>query len=87
MYRPKIRRMMTPMKASLFALALWLPLFSGAAETPAPNTPRAPHPPNDARAFRDLEYVTNGHARQKLDVHLPATGTNWPLIVWIHGGA
>ena len=43
--------------------------------------------PDGVRAFRDLEYVTNGHARQKLDVHLPATGTNWPLIVWVHGGA
>ena len=41
----------------------------------------------DTRVFRDLEYVTNGHARQTLDVAIPASGTNWPLIVYIHGGA
>jgi acetyl esterase/lipase len=35
----------------------------------------------------DLEYVPNGHARQKLDLHLPAEGKNWPLVVWVHGGA
>jgi acetyl esterase/lipase len=22
-----------------------------------------------------------------LDLYLPATGTNWPLVVWVHGGA
>lgn len=39
------------------------------------------------KAHRDLAYVTNGHGRQRLDVFLPEKGTNWPLIVWIHGGA
>ena len=62
-------------------LLLLLPVLSGAAEM------RAQTLQGGVRAFRDLEYVTNGHARQKLDVYLPATGTNWPLIVWIHGGA
>lgn len=61
-----------------------LPLLASAAESPAPNAPRLP---DGVRAFRDLAYVSNGHPRQKLDVYLPATGTNWPLIVWIHGGA
>jgi len=37
--------------------------------------------------LRDLAYVTNGHARQTLDLFLPAGGTNAPLIVWVHGGA
>lgn len=44
-------------------------------------------PPKGARAFRDVEYVANGHARQKLDIYVPASGTNFPLIVWVHGGA
>ncbi|MFA6287696.1 MAG: alpha/beta hydrolase [Opitutaceae bacterium] len=45
--------------------------------------------PSDARPLRDLAYVENGHARQKLDLYLPAatnsTATR-PLIIWIHGG-
>jgi acetyl esterase/lipase len=40
-----------------------------------------------ATAYRDLPYVTNGHQRQKLDLYLPETGQNWPLILWVHGGA
>jgi acetyl esterase/lipase len=71
----------------ILALAAWLPLGAGGAESPAPNAPRLPPVPDGARVFRDLEYVTNGHPRQQLDVYLPAGGTNWPLLVWIHGGA
>jgi acetyl esterase/lipase len=37
--------------------------------------------------LRDVAYVTRGHERQKLDLYLPAAGTNLPLIVWVHGGA
>ncbi len=36
---------------------------------------------------RDRPYVSDGHARQKLDLYLPPEGRNLPLIVWIHGGA
>jgi acetyl esterase/lipase len=36
---------------------------------------------------RDLAYVAGGHERQKLDLFLPAKGTNLPLIINIHGGA
>jgi acetyl esterase/lipase len=44
--------------------------------------------PEDARVFRDLEYVPGGHPRQKLDLYLPAKADQpLPLIVWIHGGA
>jgi acetyl esterase/lipase len=35
----------------------------------------------------DLPYVPGGHERQRLDLHLPAEGKNWPLVVWVHGGA
>lgn len=41
----------------------------------------------EGRVVGDLEYVPGGHERQKLDLHLPAQGKNWPLVVWIHGGA
>lgn len=50
----------------------------------------APQPaslPDGAIAHRDLAYVTGGHERQKLDLYLPAAGTNLPLIIHIHGGA
>lgn len=35
----------------------------------------------------DLAYIPDGHVRQRLDLHLPAGGSQWPLVVWIHGGA
>ena len=40
--------------------------------------------------LRDIEYVPDGHERQKLDLYLPreaSKDTNRPLIVWVHGGA
>ena len=40
-----------------------------------------------SKSYRDLAYVSNGHERQKLDLYLPAQGENFPLIIWIHGGA
>ena len=45
--------------------------------------------PPDVRPLRDLAYVENGHARQKLDLYLPAsteTKALRPLIIWVHGG-
>jgi acetyl esterase/lipase len=51
------------------------------------STSAPPQPPAGVTAYRDLAYVTNGHARQKLDLYLPAQGENRPLIIWIHGGA
>lgn len=43
----------------------------------------------NVQALRDLEYVRNGHERQKLDLYLPKRGSDdekLPLVVWIHGG-
>ncbi len=40
--------------------------------------------------LRDIEYVPEGHERQKLDLYLPKeteTKASRPLIVWVHGGA
>ncbi|MHC4557760.1 MAG: alpha/beta hydrolase fold domain-containing protein [Planctomycetota bacterium] len=53
-------------------------------------TARAPNVPEGTRILRDLEYVPNGHERQKLDLYLPEQSDDspaLPLIVWIHGGA
>ena len=43
--------------------------------------------PEGVTVYRDIAYVTNGHERQKLDLYVPDTGKNLPLIIWIHGGA
>ena len=43
--------------------------------------------PEGVTVYRDVVYVTNGHERQKLDLYVPDTGENLPLIIWIHGGA
>lgn len=40
-----------------------------------------------ARRFRNLVYAESDHPRQKLDLYLPVQGKEWPLIVWVHGGA
>ena len=41
--------------------------------------------PVGARALREVAYVENGHALQKLDLYLPARPAG-PLLVMIHGG-
>jgi acetyl esterase/lipase len=50
-------------------------------------TAAQPQAPQGAAVYRDIAYVTGGHPRQKLDLYLPETGQNWPLIIWVHGGA
>ncbi|MBI5685049.1 MAG: alpha/beta hydrolase [Verrucomicrobia bacterium] len=43
--------------------------------------------PDGVKAHRDLAYVENGHARQKLDLYVPEkAGAPLPLIIWVHGG-
>jgi acetyl esterase/lipase len=49
---------------------------------------RKPSLPPGTQVLRDLEYVAGGHARNKLDLYLPAkTDRPLPVVVWIHGGA
>jgi acetyl esterase/lipase len=39
------------------------------------------------RVLRDLEYVQNGHERNRLDLYLPETAAHpLPVIAYIHGG-
>ena len=59
----------------------WLALAQAAAP------PAASPAPHNTTVQRDLAYVADGHARQKLDLYLPQAGTNLPLIINIHGGA
>ena len=42
-----------------------------------------------AKSFKDINYVTSGHPRQKLDLFIPTlkSGKPFPLIIYIHGGA
>jgi len=41
------------------------------------------------RTYKDVQYVPNGHERNKLDIYLPeqSDGLSLPLIIWVHGGA
>lgn len=48
---------------------------------------RTESPQPGVTVHRDLTYVIDGHARQTLDLYLPATESACPLIIWIHGGA
>lgn len=44
--------------------------------------------PEGAQVYRDLEYVEDGHERQRLDLYIPdKADAPVPVIVWIHGGA
>jgi acetyl esterase/lipase len=44
--------------------------------------------PEGTKIERNLEYVKDGHERNKLDLYLPPKAEGpLPLIVWIHGGA
>jgi acetyl esterase/lipase len=38
------------------------------------------------RIERDIAYAQPRNERQLLDVYAPASGTNHPVVVWIHGG-
>jgi acetyl esterase/lipase len=60
--------------------------FAAAAAVCTAEEPKVTIPPG-TQVQRDLEYVPGGHARNKLDLYLPAkTGHGLPVIVWIHGG-
>ncbi|MBI5766777.1 MAG: alpha/beta hydrolase [Verrucomicrobia bacterium] len=63
-------------------------LFATLASIAFPQTKGAPPVPPDVTAQRDLVYVENGHARQKLDLYLPKNPATKPLpvIIWVHGG-
>lgn len=52
---------------------------------------RRPSPPaavpQGVRVLRDLDYIQNGHERNRLDLYLPTNAVApLPVIVWVHGG-
>lgn len=46
-------------------------------------------PPKDAEIHKDLQYSSQGHIRQRLDLYLPKPGARrsgaTPLIIYVHG--
>ncbi len=80
MRKPMIQ-IIVPLILILFFVVATLVLTQrrGAAETPKV--------PDGVTVYRDVAYVTDGHERQKLDLYVPDTGENLPLIIWVHGGA
>jgi acetyl esterase/lipase len=46
-----------------------------------------PAVPRGTTVLRDMPYVTDGHARQRLDLYLPRNAARPPLVILIHGGA
>jgi len=71
-----------PMRKALPSLLLCT-IAPLALAQPGPKVPL----PEGTRVLEDLAYVPGGHERQKLDLYLPPTGSRWPLVVAIHGGA
>lgn len=61
---------------TVLAAILWIPSLHGQTK-----------PLAKLQVHRDLEYVKDGHERQKLDIFLPPKAEGpLPLIVMIHGG-
>lgn len=74
------------MKRTHWIMGIVLVLAAG-AEAADPSRRERPLPPG-TEVFRDLEYVANGHARNRLDLYLPPRRDRpLPVLVWIHGGA
>jgi acetyl esterase/lipase len=66
--------------------ALVLAVFLAAAAGALSQTEK-PRLPDGTTVHHDMEYVKDGHERNKLDLYLPGKpGGPWPVIVWIHGG-
>jgi acetyl esterase/lipase/catechol 2,3-dioxygenase-like lactoylglutathione lyase family enzyme len=64
-------------------LALLLVLLLAAGALTAKQDPV----PERAKVERNLEYVKDGHERNKLDLYLPEKADGpLPVVVWIHGG-
>ena len=75
--RPQLK-LATCMKSFPLLVAFAVGLFPAYAQKPKDL-------PADARVLKDVAYVADGHANQKLDLYLPAKPAG-PLLVWIHGG-
>lgn len=61
------------MKLGIFPVSVVLSLAAVYAQT----TPRIE---------RDIPYAQPRNERQLLDVYAPSTGSNFPVVIWVHGG-
>jgi acetyl esterase/lipase len=62
-------------------------LASFASSQEREQTGQLPQPAREVLVYKDLSYVPNGSALQKLDLYVPESCEEpLPLIVWIHGG-
>lgn len=69
------------MKSRLMILFLSGALGLGALAQTTPRTPEG------VKAYRNMEYVENGHERHKLDLFVPEKAEGpLPLLIWVHGG-
>lgn len=64
-----------------------LVLLAGFAVSAQPARRGPVQVPEGTIVQRDVAYITNGHARQKLDLYRTKGGKNLPLIINVHGGA
>jgi acetyl esterase/lipase len=74
---------------AILILTVLLITVPAAVQFAASQKPKAPPVP-DANIIRDIEYIPEGHERNKLDLYLPKNAPAskpLPLIVWVHGGA
>ena len=56
--------------------------------TASQDRPKPSRLPQGVQVLRDLQYVEDGHERNRLDLYLPEEAQSpLPVIVWIHGGA
>lgn len=69
------------------AVALILCFLVGTSVLAQQRNRTEPKVPEGVTVHRDIAYVPDGHARQKLDLYIPNEGENLPLIIWVHGGA
>jgi len=74
-----------PLRRLIALLVALAPVVSNAQEKAA--SPKT-EVKNGVRILRDIEYVPNGDASQRLDLVLPEKPADkpLPLVVWIHGG-
>jgi acetyl esterase/lipase len=62
----------------------WVNLAASQERTKGPNAPKLPAA---IKVLPDLQYIENGHERNRLDLYLPEKAEGQlPLVVWIHGG-
>ncbi len=74
------------MSIRCICLALFLATCASLPQADA-QRPKTPRIPEGTKVHKNLEYVANGHKRQRLDLYLPPKAKKpTPVIIWIHGG-